>query len=326
VTGDSRARVGERDRLVIVASPDEIDALEDELFAAPERPAIVVGSLTVEAAISTSLPPTRPLVELAEQVGATVVVLSRVAQSLDDVVVQAAQLHGHGTRIRTLSMFYEQWFGKLPIGELERITLLFDIGELHAARYARVKRLLDVATAGVGLVALAFTVPVVLLGNAFGNRGPLFFRQARTGRNGTSFEILKFRTMRPSTALEAGEWTAERDPRITVFGGILRRTHLDEVPQVLNILRGDLSIVGPRPEQPRYVAELSEKIPFYGVRHLVRPGLTGWAQVKYNYGSTVADALEKLQYDVYYLLRQSIGLDLRIIVRTLRSVLHREGR
>jgi exopolysaccharide biosynthesis polyprenyl glycosylphosphotransferase len=326
LTLDSRARVGERDRVVVVASADEIDGLLSELRATPERPAVVVMTLVTDDARSTSLPPTRPLVDGAHAAHATVLVLSRGAQDVDDIVMQAAELHQEGTRVRTLSMFYEQWLGKLPIGELERITLLFDIGEIHAARYARVKRLLDVGAAGVGLVALALIAPLVALADCIGNRGPLVFRQARIGRNGATFEILKFRTMRPVAELEIGEWTTDQDPRITPFGRLLRRTHLDELPQVINILRGDLSIVGPRPEQPRYVAELSEKIPFYGVRHLVRPGLTGWAQVKYSYGATVADALEKLQYDVYYLLRQSIGLDVRIIFRTLRSVLYGEGR
>ena len=326
ISGDTHARRGERDRVVVVATPDEIAGLERELGAAPERPAVLVGALTPVDASSTSLPPSRPLVELVEATSSSVVVLSRGAQESDDIVVQAAELHQHGTRIRTLSMFYEQWLGKLPMGELERVTLLFDIGEIHAARYARVKRLLDVVTATLGIVAFGLVLPVVVVGNWLGNRGPLFFRQARVGRNGEPFEILKFRSMRPEAEGLVAEWTAEHDPRITTFGNVLRRSHLDELPQVLNILRGDLSIVGPRPEQPHYVDELSAKIPFYGVRHLVRPGLTGWAQVKYSYGATVADALEKLQYDVYYLLRQSIGLDLRVIFRTLRSVLHEEGR
>jgi exopolysaccharide biosynthesis polyprenyl glycosylphosphotransferase len=326
VARDTRARVTDRDRVVAVASADEIEALIDELDAAPERPAHVVATLVLDDARPTSLPPTRPLVDIARVSRATVVVLSRGAQDVEDIVMQAAELHQEGTRVRTLSMFYEQWLGKLPIGELERVTLLFDIGEIHAARYARVKRLLDVGAATLGFAVLALVLPVVAIGNRLANRGPLLFRQARTGRNGETFEILKFRTMRPEGDGDPGAWTIEGDPRITPFGNVLRRTHLDELPQVVNILRGDLSIVGPRPEQPRYVAELSGKIPFYGIRHLVRPGLTGWAQVKYSYGATVADALEKLQYDVYYLLRQSIGLDLRIIFRTLRSVLHREGR
>ena len=122
------------------------------------------------------------------------------------------------------------------------------------------------------------------------------------------------------------DWTADDDPRVTRFGAWLRRTHLDELPQVVNILRGDLSIVGPRPEQPHYVEELTEKIPFYNLRHLVRPGLTGWAQVKYRYGASHADALEKLQYEFYYLRHQGLALDLRIIGRTLRSVVGRDGR
>jgi lipopolysaccharide/colanic/teichoic acid biosynthesis glycosyltransferase len=122
------------------------------------------------------------------------------------------------------------------------------------------------------------------------------------------------------------EWTAEDDPRITPFGRWLRRTHLDELPQAVNILRGDLSIVGPRPEQPRYVEELIEKIPFYNLRHLVRPGLTGWAQVKYPYGASQADALEKLQYEFYYLRHQGLALDARILLRTIRHVVGRAGR
>ncbi|MGH9270267.1 MAG: sugar transferase, partial [Ilumatobacteraceae bacterium] len=135
------------------------------------------------------------------------------------------------------------------------------------------------------------------------------------------------RTMRPSGARRlADEWTSLDDPRITPLGRILRITHLDELPQVLNILRGDLSVVGPRPEQPRYVEELTEKLPFYGLRHLVRPGLTGWAQVLYGYAGDESDALEKLQYEFFYLRRQGISLDLRVVGRTIRSVLGSEGR
>ncbi len=151
------------------------------------------------------------------------------------------------------------------------------------------------------------------------------------GRQGRSIEILKFRTMSRSTTTVgewtgAGEWTSEADPRITPFGNLLRRTHLDELPQLWNILRGDLAVVGPRPEQPGYVAELTEKLPFYDLRHLVRPGLTGWAQVKYGYAGTQADALEKLQYEFFYLRRQSLALDLQVMGRTVRNVLGLGGR
>jgi lipopolysaccharide/colanic/teichoic acid biosynthesis glycosyltransferase len=173
------------------------------------------------------------------------------------------------------------------------------------------------------------------VGNLVANRGRLLYRQPRTGRNGREFDIIKLRTMRGANGAGAGDgdagdaassWTEETDERVTPFGRFLRRNHLDELPQVLNILRGDLSIVGPRPEQPRYVAELGEKIPFYNFRHLVRPGLTGWAQVKYQYGASELDAIEKLQYEFYYLRHQSVALDVRIIGRTVRSVVGRSGR
>jgi lipopolysaccharide/colanic/teichoic acid biosynthesis glycosyltransferase len=326
--GDAHARAEDRDRVVAVCGPDEVATLEAELQRAPERPALLVASLAPAEAHPDD-PPVRPLLDIVRLHDANVVVLCRAAQDDNEVVAQAAELHSHGIRVRTLSLFYEQWLGKLPVSELERVSLLFDIGEVHAPAYARVKRLLDVVLAAAGAVVLACAVPFVLLGNAIGNRGSLLYRQARIGRNGSEFEMFKLRTMRAepeSDPTGPTEPTAVGDPRITRFGGLLRRTHLDELPQVLNMLRGELSVVGPRPEQPHLVERLEGKIPFYGTRHLVRPGLTGWAQVKYHYGADEGDALEKLQYDVYYLRRQGIGLDLRIVMRTLRSVLGREGR
>ena len=328
LAGDARSRAEDRDRVIVVAEDDEVAVLVAELERAPERAAVIVGSLRPAAAVSLSLPASRPLLDRARASRATVVVLSRAAQSEDDVVVQAALLHAEGVRVRTLSLFYEQWLGKLPIGELERVSLLFDIGEVHAARYARVKRIVDIGLALTGTVALALVTPFVVVGDLLGNRGPLLYRQPRVGRNGRVFEMVKFRSMRPPAGdgETSTDWTVEQDSRITRFGQVLRRTHLDELPQVLNVLRGELSIVGPRPEQPQMVDELSDKIPFYGLRHLVRPGLTGWAQVKFHYASSEADTLEKLQYEFFYLRRQSLALDLRVVGRTVRTVIGREGR
>jgi lipopolysaccharide/colanic/teichoic acid biosynthesis glycosyltransferase len=326
---DARSRAADRDRVFVVAEPDETAALQLDLVVAPERAGSVVGSLAPAEARTTSMPPCRPLVDTARAARANVLVLSRAAQTDDDIVAQASILHQDGVRVRTLSLFYEQWLGKLPIAELERFSLLFDIGELHATTYARVKRAVDVALALAGLLVLAALVPIVWLGDLVANRGPLYFRQPRSGRHGVPFEMLKFRTMRAVPAdVDAGvaSWTGVDDDRVTAFGRILRVTHLDEIPQVINVLRGELSIVGPRPEQPQIVGDLVDKIPFYGVRHLVRPGLTGWAQVKYQYAGTEAETLEKLQYEFYYLARQSLGLDLRIVGRTVRTVLGGQGR
>jgi lipopolysaccharide/colanic/teichoic acid biosynthesis glycosyltransferase len=312
-----RQRGEGRDRVVAVAEPDEVAAFVAELGRRPERPAALVWAM---APGDTEL----ALVDAVDDMKATVVVLARAAQSDDRVVGQAAALHERGVRIRTLSLFYDEWLGKMPISELERMSLMFDIGEIHRVRYGRLKRLADIIAGIAALPVLALAMPFVFLGNLIANRGPLLYSQDRVGKGGVPFRIVKFRTMRPDGG--QSEWTREDDPRVTPFGKLLRVTHVDELPQALNMLRGNLSVVGPRPEQPRYVDELTEKIPFYGLRHLVRPGLTGWAQVKYPYGADEIDALEKLQYEFYYLRHQSLSLDLRIVGRTIRHVLGRGGR
>lgn len=226
-------------------------------------------------------------------------------------------------RIRTLSGFYEEFFGKLWLEGLDDSNLVFDIAELHHQTYQRLSRLVDVTVGFVLLIALGVVSPFVIVGNALGNRGPIFYRQPRVGRGDVAFSILKFRTMGVSSAPTV--WTTENDPRITPFGGLLRRLHIDELPQALNILRGDIAIVGPRPEQVGYVEVLTREIPFYGLRHVIRPGLTGWAQVNYKYGSTVEDARVKLSYDLHYIRNQNLLLDLKILVRTARNIFGMKG-
>jgi lipopolysaccharide/colanic/teichoic acid biosynthesis glycosyltransferase len=283
-----------------------------------------VASLTADAAADLS-GEAFPLMDAVVWSEATVVVLGDAATLDERIVDQAAELHESGVRVRTRSLFYEEWLGKIPVHELGRVSLFFDIGEIHRDRYGRMKRVLDVVVGVVGFVPLTAVIPVVFVGNLMANRGPMLFVQERVGRHGKNFSIYKFRTMREDSE-DSSNWTVSTDPRVTTFGRLLRASHLDELPQVFNILRGDLSLVGPRPEQPRYVAELQEKLPFYNMRHIVRPGLTGWAQVKYGYAGDEHDALEKLQYDFHYLRRQSLLFDLRIVARTIRTVIGREGR
>jgi lipopolysaccharide/colanic/teichoic acid biosynthesis glycosyltransferase len=321
-----RSRGEDRDRVVVIGSADELARLKVDLGLIPERPAVLVGHLSAAAAAPVGS--SQPVIDLVLAERASVVVLDRSAQADHEVVAQVGSLHESGLRVRTLVQFYEEWLGKLPLGELERASLFFDISEIHRARYARVKRLIDLVLGVLGMVPFLLAIPVVWLLNLLGNRGPLFYRQERVGRNGTTFEIYKFRTMRalPDGVEAQADWTAVDDPRITRFGNVLRRSHLDELPQVVNIVRGDLSVVGPRPEQPRYVRELSESLPFYGMRHLVRPGLTGWAQVKYGYAGDERDALEKLQYEFFYLGHQGLRFDLRVMGRTVRSIIGTEGK
>ena len=319
----ARARAEDRERLVFVGRLDEGQLLQDELSDRPERPAQVAKVLTCADARSTGAGP--PLIAAAAEAGATLVVLDREAQADEHIVAQAALLHERGARVRTLSLFYEQWLGKIPLAELERVSLMFDIGEIHRDGYSRLKRLIDVALAVLCLPVLLVVIPVVAVANLLGNHGPLFFRQHRVGKSGKVFTIWKFRSMRDVPGA-ATFWTSDDDPRITRVGRILRSTHVDELPQLINVIKGDLSIVGPRPEQPTYVAELVDKIPFYDLRHLVRPGMTGWRQVKFGYAGSEAEALEGLQFDFFYLRRQSLIFDLRVIGRTLRSVVRRQGR
>lgn len=324
LAGAGRSSLERRDR-VIVVGPAELEAeLASELTGSPEKPASIVAHLTEEAA-ATLDERRRPLVDAVTSVGASVLVLSAAAQADERIIDQAASLHESGIRVRTQSLFYEEWLGKIPVADLGRVSLFFDIGEVHRLRFGRVKRMVDLVAGAFGLVALVVAIPVVLIGNLVANRGPLFYTQERVGRGGATFRILKFRSMRADAEWHT-DWTAERDPRVTPFGRFLRLSHLDELPQVWNIIRGDLSLVGPRPEQPRYVAELVEKLPFYDLRHIVRPGLTGWAQVKYGYAGDERDALEKLQYDFQYLRRQSFAFDMKIVGRTTRAILGIEGR
>src|SRR4051812_12253901 len=231
---DAHTRDKDRDRVVLVADADAAADLETELARAPERPASIVAVLSLADARPTD-PPTLPLVDAATTSAATVIVLDRAAQSDEDIVLQAAALHERGMRVRTLSLFYEQWLGKLPVSELERVSLLFYIGEIHAPRYPRIKRLVDVSIAVLTLPLLVVLTPVVAIANLLGNRGPLFFAQPRTGRGGRTFRMVKFRTMTPRGD-GAGDCTAVDDPRVTPFGGVLRRMHLDELPQLWNIL------------------------------------------------------------------------------------------
>lgn len=257
--------------------------------------------------------------------GVDMIVVSDQTISTPVVTERLLEAHRNGVRIRTLLDFYEEWFRLIPLSELEDVSLLFDISELHSSTYVRFKRVLDLSVASALTVALGLCLPFVLVGNFFGNRGSLWFSQPRVGKDGHEFEIYKLRTMNTGSR-RSDRWTTEDDARVTPFGKVLRRLHIDEFPQAYNIFKGELSVVGPRPEQPQYVAELMEQIPYYDVRHLVRPGLTGLAQVALGYTSDVDGARRKLQYELYYLRNQSILFDLRMMLQTLRASLRTPSR
>jgi lipopolysaccharide/colanic/teichoic acid biosynthesis glycosyltransferase len=186
-------------------------------------------------------------------------------------------------------------------------------------------RIFEIVVSLFGLVVGLVLFPLILVGNAIGNRGRLFYSQERVGKDGVVFEILKFRTMVKNAESNGAVFTATNDSRITVFGKFMRKTRMDEFPQFINILKGDMAVIGPRPERPIFVKEIAEIMPFYETRHIIKPGLTGWAQVNYSYGETIDDSLIKLQYDLYYIKHRSIYLDLNIAFKTITTVLFYRG-
>jgi len=227
-----------------------------------------------------------------------------------------------GIRVEDWPTFYEKLTGKIIIQNLRPSWLIFADGFARNSLTRTVKRSTDILLAAVGLcLALPISVLIAIL-TRLDSCGPVFFRQERVGEHGKVFTLYKFRTMVQDAEKETGPvWAQETDPRTTRLGKILRRTGLDEIPQMLNVLKGDMSFVGPRPERPHFVAALQEKIPYYAQRLVVKPGITGWAQVRYGYGATVEDAIEKLQFDLYYIKNTSFFLDMLILLSTAHKVL-----
>jgi exopolysaccharide biosynthesis polyprenyl glycosylphosphotransferase len=204
--------------------------------------------------------------------------------------------------------------------------LIFSAG-FHRSRFRdSVKRAVDVSAAVIGLILAAPVLAVLAIAIRATSPGAALFRQMRVGLGGEVFTVYKLRSMCIDAEADTGAvWAQPGDARITPLGRFMRRTRLDELPQLWNVLRGSMSLVGPRPERPEFVRELAERIPFYGQRHTVKPGLTGWAQVRYTYGASVEDALEKLQYDLYYIKNLSVSFDLFIVFETLKTVILRRG-
>jgi exopolysaccharide biosynthesis polyprenyl glycosylphosphotransferase len=232
-----------------------------------------------------------------------------------------------GVPVDHLASAYERYTGKIALAALRPSWLIFSPGFRYTRLLAAAKRTLDVGAAGIGLLIGLPLAAIVAVAVKLTSPGPVFYSQRRVGQNGRLFTIHKFRSMRVDAELATGAvWATPSDPRLTPIGQFLRSTRLDELPQLWNVLRNDMSLVGPRPERPEFVSRLERDVPFYSQRHLVKPGLTGWAQISYSYGASVDDALQKLQYDLYYLKHMSVVFDVFILVATLRTIWLRSGR
>ncbi|MCU1322097.1 MAG: exopolysaccharide biosynthesis polyprenyl glycosylphosphotransferase [Acidobacteriaceae bacterium] len=238
---------------------------------------------------------------------------------------QLLKLRFNGIVIEDAATLLERLTGKLYLDSLRPSSFIYSEGFRIKPSQQIARRLVSTLTAAFGLLLFAPFFPFVVLLVRISSPGPIFFHQTRVGMNGRNFKVHKFRTMRTDAEAAGAKWATKNDPRVTRIGMFMRKTRLDEVPQLWNVLCGDMGFVGPRPERPEFVPMLVEKIPYFELRHMIRPGLTGWAQVRYGYGATLAEAREKLEFDLYYIKHMALGLDLLIMFETVKTIIRRQG-
>ncbi len=260
-------------------------------------------------------------------VAEVVIALKGTKPIAPDVYQQLLNLLEKGVVIREYMQVYEHATQRLPILYAEKdFYRLFPFSRSnHNRLYLIIMRGFEILFSVLGLLFGCLLLPVVCLGNLISNKGPLFYTQERVGKNGIPFRIYKFRSMVTNAEQNGAVFAKANDNRITPFGKFLRRSRIDEFPQFINVLKGDMAVIGPRPERPVFVDAISQKMPFYQIRHIIKPGLTGWAQVNYSYGESIEDSMVKLQYDLYYIKHRSVFLDVNIIIKTLSTVLFYRG-
>jgi sugar transferase (PEP-CTERM system associated) len=241
-------------------------------------------------------------------------------------VDQLLELRLNGVKVEADGAVLERVLGKISTHDLRPSELIFADGFRLNRPFLFLRRILSTMAAAIFLLLVLPMLPLVILAIKLTSPGPIFYSQKRVGCRARIFHCYKFRTMRPDAEADTGPtWACDDDPRVTRIGRFLRATRIDEIPQLWNVLRGDMSFVGPRPERPEFVEFLTREIPFYPLRHAIPPGITGWAQVRYKYGNSVADAREKLCYDLYYIKNLSLGFDLTILLRTVKTILRGHG-
>jgi sugar transferase (PEP-CTERM system associated) len=326
-------RVGPRERLLLVGTGEGAIRLARELFERSDLGVEIVGFIDPDPA-RVGAPVINPgVIGTVEDIPAIV-----RARGVDQVVVSLSDARGKlpmdkllemkldGVRFEHLASVYEKYTGKIAVDNLRPSWLIFSEGFRKSRLQDAAKRALDFGLAVVGIVVAVPLVALSALAIRLSSSGPIFYHQERVGQHGRVFTIHKLRSMQPDAEKQTGAvWAAAGDKRVTGVGRWLRRTRLDELPQLWNVLRGHMSFVGPRPERPEFVSSLTRDIPYYGQRHTVRPGLTGWAQVRYTYGASVEDALQKLQYDLYYIKNRSLAFDLFVLAKTIKTVLMGKG-
>ena len=328
------SRVGPRERLLLVGTSPASIALARELYDMRHQVGVEivgfidpdpnrVGATVINPGVVGTIEDI-PAIVRARGVNRVVISLSesRGALPMDKLL----EMKVDGVAFAHLASVYEQYSGKIAVENLRPSWFIFSDGFRRSAWLPFAKRGVDIVLALFGLLVASPVMALVALAIKATSEGPVLYHQARVGHHGRIFTVHKFRSMKVNAEAGTGAvWATADDPRIMPFGRFLRRTRLDELPQLWNILAGDMSFVGPRPERPEFVQHLTEDIPYYTQRHVVRPGLTGWAQIRYTYAASVEDALMKLQYDLFYIKNMSLALDLFIIFSTIKTVVLRRG-
>lgn len=318
--------------ILIIADTPKVAALSKELTAHPQYGYRLCGviienepsPLSPNASLYWDLSSVDSIPGRCKKNNIRTIILGTDAQRIPGLSEALMSAVRAGIAIESWNSFYERMTGKVHVATLDHEWFFHHMTK-EKKLYLSAKRVIDVMLV---LIVLTVTFPLLPLFWAaikLEDPGSGFFTQNRMGMNGKSFLAIKLRTMRKNAEQNGPQWALPNDPRVTAIGKFLRKTRIDEIPQLLNILRGEMSFVGPRPERPEFVAQLSKNIPFYNERHLVKPGLTGWAQINFPYGSSEEDALEKLQYDLYYIKKRSITLDFAILLKTIRIIFSGSG-
>jgi sugar transferase (PEP-CTERM system associated) len=316
-----------RERVYVLGAGEQATKLVEALRARPELGMEVIGwagamgngSLTRE-----SLGEVMRTLKEKERVDRVIVAMSDRRGKMP--VRELLDLRLNDVKVEDATAMIEQISGRIEVDELHPSWLIFSEGFHLSPTSILVRRIISTLLAFVSLLVVLPLLPVIALAIKLTSSGPVLYKQKRVGRSGRIFYCFKFRTMRRDAEADCGPtWASDGDPRITKVGSVLRKLRLDELPQLWNVLNGDMSFVGPRPERPEFVEWLNTEIPYYDLRHIVRPGITGWAQVNYPYGASLEDAKEKLKYDLYHIKNMSVGFDLFIVFHTIKIVLFGRG-
>ena len=319
-----------RRRVLVLGAGDRAERLR-HLGDKPESGFVIVGYIgmsdqahVIQEAINRSA--IHNLTRFVENLGVSEVVLALEERRNSLPLKDLLRIKTAGVHVNDFSTFIERETGRIDLDTVNPSWLIFSDGFSSGRAVSSVaKRLFDIAASSL---LLGLTFPLIVLFAILvklDSKGPAFFRQARVGLYGQVFNVIKLRSMRTDAEVGGAQWATKNDPRVTRIGNLIRKVRIDELPQTWSVLKGEMSFVGPRPERPEFVADLEEQLPFYAERHMVKPGITGWAQINYPYGASIADARHKLEYDLYYAKNYTPFLDLLILLQTLRVVLWREG-